>query len=84
MPVINIVVGYDSPRDLKSGAKVVYCGYDFAEAKSIVADVSTSSMRRELYRGGLPYISRVFSKVADDSEAIDDSGPVAEAKKAKK
>lgn len=59
MAVLNLVVEY-SARGTDADASVVYCGYDFGKAKDMVAQVGEKAPRRELYRGGMPYISRIF------------------------
>lgn len=60
MAVINIVVEYNAARATDADAKVVYCGYDFGKAKDLVAEVGEKAPRRELYRGGMPYLFRIF------------------------
>ena len=91
MAVINIVVEYNAARATDADAKVVYCGYDFGKAKDLVAEVGEKAPRRELYRGGMPYLFRIFRPAQSTQAATIESAPETpeaeepkEVKKAKK
>jgi hypothetical protein len=91
MAVLNLVVEYSAARGTDADASVVYCGYDFGKAKDLVAQVGEKAPRRELYRGGMPYISRVFRPVTQSEasatqtkEEAPEAAPAPEPKKAKK
>lgn len=89
MAVINIVVEYNAARATDADAKVVYCGYDFGKAKDLVAEVGEKAPRRELYRGGMPYLFRIFrptqaaapAPVEPEAQTAEESKEVKKAKK---
>jgi hypothetical protein len=90
MAVLNLVVEY-SARGTDANASVIYCGYDFGKAKDLVAQVGEKAPRRELYRGGMPYISRIFrpntqpqAAAAQPEEEAPEATQAPEPKKAKK
>ena len=78
MAVINIVVEYNAARATDADAKVVYCGYDFGKAKDLVAEVGEKAPRRELYRGGMPYLFRIFRPAQAEPATVEPEAPVAE------
>lgn len=80
MAVINIVVEYNAARATDADAKVVYCGYDFGKAKDLVSEVGEKAPRRELYRGGMPYLFRIFRPATNaiPSAPVETEAPEAE------
>jgi hypothetical protein len=88
MAVLNLVVEYNAARGTDANASVIYCGYDFGKAKDLVAQVGEKAPRRELYRGGMPYISRIFRPSTQPQAAAapeaEEAAEAPEPKKAKK